>query len=399
MDLSPDAPVPAVTVYLRRVEAFSTLATTTDPPQCSGLNIARAGHTATELSDGRVLVAGGHAYEADGTRTYLKSAELWDPKTGGFVVLPASMVASRTGHTASLLPDGKVLLTGGASKVNNTETALPTAELFDPETEKFASVKMIVPRANHTATVLADGVVLVTGGTTGAVSERALTDRVEFYSPSTKAFVEGPRLSSKRAYHAAVALDAERVMVLGGAEAIGPAPAFGPKDALASVDVFHWLSGAFVPETGGGLALASPRPRPAALVMDLGEGRVGVIVTGTSPASSARWEWLASAGTPVPALDEAPTVRVDGCLVPTEGGALAVGGRSEDGAQLYDTAQLVAGDTAGQLTSFPVGKLGEARARLSCTALRDGTVLVIGGETTADGKSVSGRAEVYTPRP
>jgi hypothetical protein len=400
MDLSPDAPVPAVTVYLRRVESFSTLATTTNPPQCSGLNVARAGHTATELADGRVLVAGGHAFDADGSKTYLKSAELWDPKTGGFVVLPASMTAARTGHVASLLPDGKVLLTGGASRVNGAETALATAELFDPAAEKFTIVRMTMPRMRHTATVLPGGAVLVAGGASATVEERTLTDRMEVFSPSTKAFAEGPRLSSKRAFHAAVALDAERVMVLGGAETIGPGPLYGPAEALATVDVFRYLreSGTFVPETDGGYALAAKRPLPLAMAMDLGEGRVGVLVTGVGAPGSARWEWLAPAGVPAPALGEAPAARVDGCFVPTEGGALAVGGRSEDRTQLLDAAQLVAADTSGKLTTFPVGRLAEARARPSCTALRDGTVLVIGGETAAGG-AVSARAEVYAPRP
>jgi hypothetical protein len=90
---------------------------------------------------------------------------------------------------------------------------------------------------------------------------------------------------------------------------------------------------------------------------------------------------------------------VDGCLVPTEGGALSLGGRTEDRTQLLDSAQLLALDTGGPLTSFPVGRLGVARASMSCTAMRDGTVLVIGGETSTGGGAVSARAEVYSPRP
>ena len=120
------------------------------------LETARFRHTATLLSDGRVLVAGGGA----GQNGPLASAELYDPATGIFSDT-ASLNSARDSHTATLLPDGKVLVAGGF----DASGYLASAELYDPATGTWLATGSFKPgRAYHTATLLPNGMVLVAGG-------------------------------------------------------------------------------------------------------------------------------------------------------------------------------------------------------------------------------------------
>jgi hypothetical protein len=122
---------------------------------------ARDGHTATLLPDGRVLIAGGN----DDNYQPLASAELYDPQTGKFSPT-GSMASAREGPTATLLLDGRVLIAGGWD-INNdiANLALASAELYDPKTGKFSLTgSMITGRWLHTATLLPDGRVLIAGG-------------------------------------------------------------------------------------------------------------------------------------------------------------------------------------------------------------------------------------------
>src|SRR5437667_956699 len=112
-------------------------------------------HTATLLFDGRVLVAGG---------TYnLASAELYNPATGTWTST-GSLHTGRSNHTATLLLNGKVLVAGGMNQ-SFTFGALTSTELYDPATGTWTVTgDLNVPRLNHTATMLPDGKVLVAGG-------------------------------------------------------------------------------------------------------------------------------------------------------------------------------------------------------------------------------------------
>ena len=113
----------------------------------------RSSHTATLLTDGRVLITGG-----SGTG----SAELYDPSTGTFTAT-LHMTTVRDGYTATLLPDGKVLIAGGLA--GNNSPTLASAELYDPHTGTFAATgNMTVARFEHVATLLANGKVLIAGG-------------------------------------------------------------------------------------------------------------------------------------------------------------------------------------------------------------------------------------------
>jgi N-acetylneuraminic acid mutarotase len=120
----------------------------------------RIGHTATLLSDGKVLVAGGNAL---GGSKSIASAELYDPSSGSWTVVGKMVAICSGGCTATLLTDGKVLVVGGFR--NGGNGLLASAELYDPDTGSWtATARLGSSLADQTATLLPDGRVIVAGG-------------------------------------------------------------------------------------------------------------------------------------------------------------------------------------------------------------------------------------------
>src|SRR5262249_29852764 len=120
------------------------------------LNIPRYGHTGTLLPNGKVLVAGGR--NGNSPSNFLSSAELYDPVTGIWSVT-GSLNVPRYLHTATLLSDGKVLVAGG---IGGPRAILNNAELYDPATGTWSvTAALNTGRTNHTATLLPDGKVLI----------------------------------------------------------------------------------------------------------------------------------------------------------------------------------------------------------------------------------------------
>ena len=145
----------------RRSEAFVWEAGSGEFRPAGKLGEGRARHTATLLPDGRVLVVGGLGQRRGGWGYGVLSAELWDPVTETFS--PAGLMAEhRWDHTATLLPDGRVLIVGGSGGTY-ANTVFAWTSIWDPATQTFQESE-VLDRTHHTATALPDGRVLVAGG-------------------------------------------------------------------------------------------------------------------------------------------------------------------------------------------------------------------------------------------
>jgi hypothetical protein len=181
---------------------------------------ARSNDTATVLSDGRVLIAGGIAGGADGTIKPFASAELYDPKTGTFSPT-GSMTTARFGDTATVLSDGRVLIAGGS----NSTGLLASAELYDPKTGTFSPTgSMTTVRFIDTATVLSDGRVLIAGGLIAGECDPGKCNpaaSAELYDPKTGTFSPAGSMTTARGMQSATALSDGRVLIVGGADSSG----------------------------------------------------------------------------------------------------------------------------------------------------------------------------------
>jgi hypothetical protein len=234
------------------------------------MTVPREDHSATLLSDGRVLVVGGTDYP-NGTQTLLASAEIYDPSTRAFSAC-GSMDAPRSGHTATELADGRVLIVGGdVLFVNSTQALLfdpktcsftrtgdtnfrrsghtatlllqngkilvaggagtSSAELYDPSTGTFQLIPSGTDRSNHTASLMADGRVLLVGGVD---SSGSATGTADIYDPASNSFTRiAAALMADRAQHTATILQNGSILVVGGTNA------GSPPNALVSAEVYR----------------------------------------------------------------------------------------------------------------------------------------------------------------
>ena len=162
----------------------------------------RSSHSATRLTDGRILLAGGSSSD--------NLAEIYDPATRAFS--PAGMlVENRVASAAALLPDGRVLVTGGQG-TGTSISFLRSAEIFDPASNLWSAVAgLAFVRYDHTMSNLDNGRVLVAGGS--AMLDRY--DRTEVFDIATQTWSAGPNMLVPRSSHRALRLQGGALMVCG----------------------------------------------------------------------------------------------------------------------------------------------------------------------------------------
>jgi hypothetical protein len=212
----------------------------------------RSSHTATLLPDGRVLIVGGWARE--GTAS-LVEAEMYDPTTGTFQ--PAGTLQG----AATLLPDGRVLLAGGETGTGTNARV----EFFDPATGSVTAGPA-VPRPRHAASlVLPDGNVLITGGQDGP--RHGLSSTV-IYNPVSGDWRPGPQMGTPRFKHAMAMLDSGRILVLGGTT--------DDTELLTSTEILVLAANRFAP----GPVMSTPRYKFPDAVVRTTTGRL-VVAGGT----------------------------------------------------------------------------------------------------------------------
>ena len=299
-------------------------------------------HTATLLSDGRVLITGG----ADGFGDSLQSAELFDAASGTFTAT-GSMSTGRSNHTAALLGSGKVLVAGGGSA---------TAELFDPASGTFSLTgSMETSRSAATSTPLNSGKVLVAGG--GDVNGTALAT-AELYDPATGAFIPTGKLIAARSSHTATLLSNGKVLLTGGQDANG--------QALATAEIFDPASGSF---TATGAMTTARFSHTATLLTD---GKVlltgGIDATNNTVATAELFDPSTGTFAPTGSMETARSLHTATLL--NDGTVLIAG--PDQTAELFDPASG---------TFAATGSMTIARQWHTATLLANGAVLVTGGQT------------------
>jgi hypothetical protein len=344
------------------------------------MHVARSGHTATLLKDGRVLILGG------GNAT----AELFDPSSGTFS-FTGPPLAGRLGATATLLLDGKVLIAGGFVLTAGADGSplLNSAEIFDPATSAFSGSGSLQQRRwNHVATLLNDGHVLITGGRKGAI---CFTASAEVFDPATGIFSSAGLMLSERVGHTSTLLATGEVLIAGGSNGCAPDSTDDPPWDPLFAELYEPKSRSF---QGGG-NMSTTRVAPVAI--RLANGRVlvlGGIPTvqnlheqPPNPSYAELYDPVLHTFSPVADITILQTGYTAALL--NSGMVLIAGGANSTGKPIADVQLLDPG--SGGLSS--TGNLGYARVGHTATLLRDGRVLVTGG-TDSNGNALAS-AEIY----
>lgn len=337
-------------------------------PVGDAMAAGRASHTATLLPDGDVLIAGGFVDE----RTSLESMERFDPATGTFAPA-AGMMTPRNSHTATLLPNGRVLLAGGFNG-----DYLDTAEIYDPATNTVVNIAPLTrARSGHVAVLLASGDVLLVGG----VGEGwTFLDDAEIFRSDTMSFSPAGRMRVARESHTATVLDDGQVLIAGGHA--------GRRADLvihASAEIYDPATQSFAP---AGDLMIRRHKHDAARLQD---GTVMIVGgaderDGDAPYRSTEvYDPASRTFTPGSDLN-IPRYKLQGTSVMLANGQLVIAGGATS-VEIFDPVTR----------SFTVieGMMADVRLFSTATLLHDGRILITGGYGST--VAASNRAWIVAP--
>jgi WD40 repeat protein len=323
------------------------------------------------LSNGTVLITGGASRQDPICAGGISSAELYNPATSSFSST-MSMASRRYSHTATLLPNGNVLVLGGYGSGKDCddlgESAELSAELFNTTTASFSPAgNLLTGRGAHTATLLPDGKILVTGGGDegGATLPfyGSAISSAEIYDPSSRSSVATGNMDVARYGHTATALPNGKVLIVGGFSSYFSNPS-------TTCELYDQTTGSFTP-TGQALV---PRAGHTATLLSNGKvliagGMNSGIIDGEIGVTASAELYDPATGTfSTTGSMGLPREEFSATLLPN--GTVILAGGNGPTAELYDPV-------AGSFT--PAASMEESRFGLSATLLQDGTVLVAGG--------------------
>ncbi|MDC8016240.1 kelch repeat-containing protein [Tahibacter soli] len=338
------------------------------------MGAARQAHAATVLSTGEVLVVGGAAGNAAGSAR-LGAAERYDPATNRWTHAD-NLVVARSQATLTSLPNGQLLLAGGA----DASGPLASAELYDRTTPYYATWipggTLAAGRMNHTTTALPSGKALVVGGGLASDGNSALTS-VELYDPAANAFTAAAPLAVARRYHSATLMPSGKVLVVGG---------YNGTNMLNTAVLYDPANNTW---SGAGTMGKSRSLHTATL---LASGKV-LIVGGTEdgggmPNTAEVYDPATNGWTPAGTITTVRFHHVAGLL--GSGKVLIAGG--DNGPSAFDSVEIY--DPATNAWS-PGPRTSSARQEAVGMMLPSGRFLVIGGVNAAG--TVLSSAEQYDP--
>ena len=347
---------------------ISPTAFTVESDSLGAMLHSRVNHSATLLPDGRVLVVGG----MDGGFNPLRTSEVFDPETNLWTTAD-EMREARTEHSATLLEDGRVIVTGG---MNEKLQIIGTTEIFDPETGKWSEFEgMRTVRRGHFTLPLPDGRVAVVGGvgqTLGGLGILANISAVgallstEIYDPKTDTWSQAGDMREGHSGGLAAVLKDGRVLIAGG---------YNQAEALASSEVFdpssdQWMrTASMVRKTFANTATVLS-DGSVLFTGGFGMSRAkGGITPGSEVFDPKTNEWRKAPDTVHGRMGHTSTLLPDGRVV-------TIGGSTAEGP--VNTAEYMEPKTWlwSEITPMSV-----ERAQHTATLLHDGRILVAGGAT------------------